>query len=759
MRGLDEWGDRIDGDRLFEWLAVGLDEHGHPQRDRDVHRQVQQWLSDRPERYRNVADCAIRTLWNSELPHVLSYKAERHLYNASPPADFGRWLLAWAENDPIHERAVELFTDAVISCFYSGRGHEGLSFELFEDWVNERPEFRERWERVLYCDIPDWRRDRAEREREDAQERAHARKARAQEPREHLTEIQAGVGHPENFDILAKAHEGLFFDVTGDSPIERLKDFLDDDAELVLAVLSGLQRVPFRDDLPTVDEIAALEVEGQAHFIRLPCLIGAQMLISDDPAAFLRLPGDVLKRLVAFRLSWWANDTPDWFNAVALAHPVVFADTLVAYAAQLFLTDKPLYCCYELHANPHYLGVAKCAIQPLLRAFPATIGTQRLDDLQTLLRAGLQHVEAGEMIAVIRDRLALDALDAAQRACLLAAGLLLDEQRYEPMLRAFIGQDAERAKHVLGVMHERFGRQGIGVEIPLSVAAVLVELLGSVFPNVPLPSGAFWGSREINASDFIKRLIHRLGADPSAQTTHQIAALLRDPHLESWWPNLQYAQQSQRIVYREASYRHPSPTQVQETLRLGRPANVADLAALLGETLRDLAREIRDGNVDGYKQFWNLDPHARPTEPRVEDACRDTLLERLRDRLRILGIDAQPEGHYADDKRADIRISFGGAAGFNVPVEIKRDRHPDMWRAMHDQLIPQYTRDPGAAGYGIYLVFWFGGAGMPGRPGDGMRPTTACELEHQLCVMLDNAERPLIQVCVFDVAKPVVAGQ
>ena len=181
---------------------------------------------------------------------------------------------------------------------------------------------------------------------------------------------------------------------------------------------------------------------------------------------------------------------------------------------------------------------------------------------------------------------------------------------------------------------------------------------------------------------------------------------------------------------------------------------MADLAELLGEVLQDLAKETRDGNADSYKQFWNLDNHARPASPRVEDACRDTLLGRLRDRLRTLDIDAQPEGHYADDKRADIRVSFGGAGGFNVPIEIKRDAHRDVWHAMHAQLIPQYTRDPGAAGYGIYVVFWFGGDGMASRPDGGEQPATSIELDEQLSAMLSDAERRLIQVYVIDVAKP-----
>ena len=68
-------------------------------------------------------------------------------------------------------------------------------------------------------------------------------------------------------------------------------------------------------------------------------------------------------------------------------------------------------------------------------------------------------------------------------------------------------------------------------------------------------------------------------------------------------------------------------------------------------------------------------------------------------RLAPLAIDAQPEGRYADDKRTDIRVCFASSHNnFNVPIEIKKSTHRGLWTAIHDQLIPKYSRDPGAGG-------------------------------------------------------------
>ena len=142
------------------------------------------------------------------------------------------------------------------------------------------------------------------------------------------------------------------------------------------------------------------------------------------------------------------------------------------------------------------------------------------------------------------------------------------------------------------------------------------------------------------------------------------------------------------------------------------------------------------------------------SKPKPENDCRDALLSDLSERLGKLDIDAQREGNYADDKRADIRISFGGSNGFNIPIEIKKDSHDDLWRAIHEQLISKYIRDPGADGHGIYLVFWFGGQRMK-PPSDGKKLRSAVELEDRLRQMLTPEESHRIQICVIDCALPI----
>ena len=202
----------------------------------------------------------------------------------------------------------------------------------------------------------------------------------------------------------------------------------------------------------------------------------------------------------------------------------------------------------------------------------------------------------------------------------------------------------------------------------------------------------------------------------------------------------------------EHEYRHSDIGKVVKTLDRGAPANAGDLAALVFDELNTLSLKIRDGSTSDWRQHWNVNQYNRPTKPKPEAACRDAVLSDLQERLGQFRIDAQPESVYAEDNRADIRVSFGG---FNVPVEIKRSCHPEVWTAVRSQLIAKYTRDPGAEGYGIYLVLWFGDTEKcrPTKCG-GWTPETAEDVRLRLQQSLGDREGRLISVCVVDVSKP-----
>lgn len=167
--------------------------------------------------------------------------------------------------------------------------------------------------------------------------------------------------------------------------------------------------------------------------------------------------------------------------------------------------------------------------------------------------------------------------------------------------------------------------------------------------------------------------------------------------------------------------------------------------------LHEIADQIRDGNTDGWKMYWNVDPQGHPTNPRPENNCQDTLLYDLRNdlRRRLPNVDAQREIQYADNKQADIRIA---CRNFQVPVEIKKNSHGDVWIALQNQLIERYARDPETGGYEIYLLCWFGKEKGQSPP-SGIRPADAKDMKEKLEATLSQDQARKISVSVIDVSR------
>ena len=309
----------------------------------------------------------------------------------------------------------------------------------------------------------------------------------------------------------------------------------------------------------------------------------------------------------------------------------------------------------------------------------------------------------------------------AQRVHWLAVGLIVSPRAYNDPLRDFVQGHERRSLYLAKFFFfDDIVRPSLP-ELRVEVLELLIRLVGSYAgPDQRVdPSGPTMASRLVND------LIQHLAASPSREASDALDRLLAEPVLSRWSDMLSWAQNAQQVTWRDASYSHLTIEQVCQTLNGGTPANAADLAALVMDRLDEIARKIRGGPTSDWRQYWNVDQYNRPTCEKPEDACRDNLLSDLQNRLEQLAIDAQPEGQYANEKRSDIRVYFGGS---NVPVEIKKNSHQKLWSSLRDQLIAKYTSTPGTDGYGIYLVFWFGKDRTPPPP-SGTRPANAKELK------------------------------
>ena len=403
---------------------------------------------------------------------------------------------------------------------------------------------------------------------------------------------------------------------------------------------------------------------------------------------------------------------------------------------------------WHLPRNRTFAGVAKHVTGPLLRAFPVRAKAQQLALLRELLWSALRNLNSAFFRELIEEKLDARSMTKTQRTYWLAAGFALAPSAFQPRLaRSVAGSEARL--HALAEFFEPISGFGSGALLPaltqhLDPAAVggLIRMLGTGFPPIHETG---WMTIRGKTPDILRTLIEALAASPEVGATEVLARLRDDPVLPKWHPLLKSASDRQSVVRRDAAYRPPRAAQVIEALNDGPPANAADLQELVVDRLQQITGDVRTTNVNLWRQFWNENSRT----PKHEDACRDSLVATLRARLPT-GCDAQPEGQYAANKRADIRVA---ASDWNVPVEIKKNSHSEVWSAVRNQLLPRYTNDPATEGLGIYLVLWFGPDQTASVP-RGRKPMTPDAMRERLLANLATEERRRAVVIVMDVTPP-----
>ncbi|MFH1796353.1 MAG: hypothetical protein ABIF45_17825 [Pseudomonadota bacterium] len=318
--------------------------------------------------------------------------------------------------------------------------------------------------------------------------------------------------------------------------------------------------------------------------------------------------------------------------------------------------------------------------------------------------------------------------------------LLTLSRRASPSELAFLGLDRELGTAVQG----------------LDRAFERLEVIALIAGAHSTPEGRYGRSGLVgdihHLADATTGAIKSLSIQKEAPAGDALLRLSLEPSLGLWRQSILHALAQQMRLRRDEEFRHPTAAQVAHALAGGAPVNASDLRAVAREELERLRDELRTADTSDWKMFWNRDGDIAMM-PLHENECRDYLLSRLRDRMSRYRIAAAaPEAQRAGETRADMLILSG--AGRNLPIEVKRHYHSEVWTAAASQL-QGYASAPGADGLGIYLVIWFGAdvQQTPPRPDGRARPTSAADLEAMLIEDLPDALRVRTDVIVFDVSR------
>ena len=734
-RGLKAFGDRLDKARLYDWLDLGFAENLNvtPIGDKEDIQEIRSWLEQRPEVQKTLVMEGLERYSESDEFWWNTLNVLKRWYGANPPSDFGLWGLKkavslTATRPLVAEHLLEM-------AFQAHRDHTGdadLSLEVLEEYARRNVRVRKRLDQLLSPSpiVDEHLKYQEKRQQEKEAER--------QQWFEYVRSNEAALCENRAPPYLLHEMATRYFR-GGSNDIEvELRD-----PSLTNAVLMGIRSVIDREDVPDVEEIFAIREKGHWHYLGFPFLASLAKIEEVAPEELCSLNENQMRRALAFHYCLSSSNKPNWYRRLLDSRPKVVAEMLIQSATLEFRGgSRHISGLFALAHDPDHAQVAKHACLPLLRAFPTRCKLNQIENLDHLLRAALQCADRSLLQELIEKKLSRKSMNDAQRVYWLATGIFVASEVYGDRLEEFVQGREDRISHLMVFLENR--EKFTSDELGNPLLEALLRLVGNYAEPDQLwnngPDGGYVG--------FVRGLIKSLSISPEEDASDALERLLDNSALSRWHDVLAGAQEAQRVIRRDARYRHPNIELVCRTLNGGTPANAGDLAALVMDRLCELAERIRTSNTDDWRQYWNVDQYNRPTSGKPEDACRDNLLSDLQNRLEPLGIDAQPEGQYANDKRSDIRVCFGG---FNVPVEIKRNMHRDLWSAPRNQLIAQYTIAPASDGYGIYLVFWFGKE-FTQAPPSGARPANAEELKERLKATLSPDEARKISVCVIDVS-------
>ena len=760
-RGLAKWGEVIEAEQLSNWLALALDKYGSVQLDRIENSDViSSWIEHRPAIQKKLMVHYLEKRldskgfdWHISKTAGWLLSEDFNLFE-----DYGRWCLNKARESSNEKMTGWLFVESVRT-LYEGKGNVGMSLELIEETVRQDPRLTPHWERLRITQInrgygaKNWK--RAQERKEKRQQEEEKQRKYTQYIEECLNDIEAGTASLAIFDDLGGIYYGYFRDVIGESPKERLRNYFKDNPGLVGPILTGLQNFLRQEDLPKVEEIIKLNNEKFLPYHSLPCLAGMNELSQKGKQAILDLSEDNIKKALAFYFTYPGHriGEPEWYKTLLKEKPDWVVDVYGKYGRAALRAGKSPNMIYALAYDEAHAQIARKVAIPLLSSVPARITSKQLDPLHRLLNAALQHGDENQLKEVIREKTRLKSMDLTQRANWLTVGFILSMEGFEEaLLSEFADERKSRIHYLSGFLSDRIDRWSLVGKMSLSALALFIGLFGPRRAPYQHPTNRLIDNQEYELSELISQMIYRLqDIDVDIEAIETTKKLLKRPDLAEWHPRLRTALQAQR----SSSSPPVSLEQVRRTLRNDSPANAADLASLTCEHIRDLAEQIKTGNTNDYRQYWILNREKQPQGRQHEEICRDLFLSDLKPRLSRHGVEAQPEGRYASDKRADIRVSYADSQfSCNVPIEIKCNDSKVLWRGIRQQLMEKYAQDPEADGYGIYLVFWFGSKSTWPHPKAGKRPETPEKLQVLLAQSLDNEERKRISVCVVDCAGP-----
>ena len=608
-RALDAHGETVSPKRLGGWLEVAS--RSVPYSDRRASGQVRVWLEQRPQLQKAVYLESLRASGSGDDVDRSPFWHFWHsdvLHGSRLPPDFGRWCL---------DQALALEdTEPAVSRVLLGHAHaslkvptisEGLTIETMRRRTLGHTALQRHLDELLQppSGPPPDEENRWEIE-ERRQSRDEERRRRHEEWQRELRQSQAALWEnrfsPANLSSLAMTYLGLYSEHdTRASPARRVSDFVGGDPQLVDAVTAALRGAIVRDEVPSVDETISLHSQSSHSWMAHPVLASLHLLDFEDPG---RLDGlDDARRGEALAIYYcvaerddyaqlWHGQVgqedplrvlgrdnppnePHWYRRWLERDPDLVLDVLCRCALAGVRAGEPFPPGIDdLDAIEDHEALVHDARLKLLRAYPTRSSNEQLPLLDRLLTAALDHSDKTALLDLAQRKHALKSLPVAQRVRWWATDALISQGSRSHRLEADFAESEIRVRHLARFLRSVWDRYDRRPSILTAITdpgtlKEMIEILGSWCAPAIYPTGGFVQTLEMDASELIQQLVGQLGSAVGDEAEQALESLVEDPQLAGWHDLLARARERQRVVQRDASYRHPSVEEVQCTLDLG----------------------------------------------------------------------------------------------------------------------------------------------------------------------------------------------
>lgn len=755
IRGLEIFGESIPNSTLLRWFSMGRDPYVFTDRTSSDYRKALDWLGAHPDRYKDLLLALLNNCREDPEASQTYWHWIERIKGAAVPSDLGRWHLELAGSDPT-EAIAHLHLEQAFHLLWADQGAEGLTLEALFSWASSHPERRDWITASMTWPIQPWHQEQVTKKKLREAERFAKRNESFELVQSELPDIRNGTAISGQMRQMAFIWMGRFFDAQGSSPSERFHSIFEPGEETFLAAQEGLLRCLDRSDIPHYKEIIEAWINGQEYHLELPCLISMDLRWEQDSFTALALDPPILRSLVAFLAHYFPQKVPAWFLTLCRTQPELVAEVLVEMIqAGLEKGEEHILCLQWLcGGQPSIPEVSKSTLPLLLGAFPGRNTSSHAVQLQNILRSAFDRIP--HLLPRICDQQlesATEGMAPNVRLLWLMAGAVFNPHKGWQEVWELVDQENGLVELAAEFSSCLLAWDGLQPDHIVPLLSGLVERLAPLSSPTDNWEGSITPAR--NNRDQVRGFLSHLGRLECASASRALEHLLSLTMMEHFEFQIRRELADQRARMREVAFEHLNPRQAVQVLSNGTPTTQEDLLRLVMDHMADISEEVQHGNADGFRAFWDGPQHAL-VRPREENLCRDQILIHLRHRLSQFDIDCQPEADYARDRRADIRVSLG--VQLALPIEIKRENHPELWTAINEQLIPRYTQDPLAKGHGIYLAIWFGQGDMPLDPLDRKKPATPGELKARLEAQIPSEERHRVMVHVMDVSLKATPG-